>query len=112
MASLCTLQKYLNVENLEEVDSHQLFPKLEEVSIALAIKLKMLDKESDEMNKLSPFKKDWFDTTSYNLIETALGVEEYFKKRNHSNDFSPSAICIGKMFEQEINNSIVHCRIK
>jgi hypothetical protein len=43
-----------------------------------------------------------------NLLQTGLEVESFLLSNKNTSDYSASAICLAKMFEKEINYSIVH----
>lgn len=93
----------------ESFESSEHFRTIEELSVNLGIFLNLLS--TKEKNHYEIFlNRKWYENNSWRLIQTGLGVLSYLESRQeyHDFDFSPSAICFGKMFEQEINYSLVH----
>lgn len=109
MKSLKHLKKDLEGVNIDEIESHNLFRTIEELNIILAVFLKL-----SKQNQLNidlenlPIKKEWLDQQTWQFLITGLEVASFLNKDNPEVDYSASAICLAKMFEQEINNSFVH----
>ncbi|ETI69450.1 hypothetical protein [Neobacillus vireti] len=103
------LQQNLKLVDLDEIGNHNLYPLIEDLNIQIGIYLALLNKKNKfEPSYISPIKKDFLDENSFHLLQTGLDVEAYLQSRNINIDYSPSAICLAKMFESEINYSIVH----
>ncbi|MDX8289116.1 hypothetical protein SLL00_04905 [Metabacillus indicus] len=105
------LKKEVNKSNIDEDEVHHLYPFIEELSIKLATFLRMIQlnkTEMDSMEHSTLVKTEWLDTFSQRYLQTGLDVALYLQSRNTSLDYSASVICLSKMFEKEINNSIVH----
>jgi hypothetical protein len=103
------LNREIKQVNREEIESHQLFSLIEDLNIKLAIFLKMYH----EINlpllvDTLPIRKEWLDQHTWQLLITGLEVADFLQTSKTELDYSASAICLAKMFEQEINNSIVH----
>ncbi|OLO39319.1 hypothetical protein BTR23_09750 [Alkalihalophilus pseudofirmus] len=104
------LKLKLSQAELDDVDNSPIFfARIEELSIKLAIYLSLLHKKShvEKINGIS-FEKNWLEPHSYHLYKTALEVKEFLHRKDGTIDYSPSAICFAKMFENEINYSLVH----
>ncbi|WP_088034877.1 hypothetical protein [Evansella clarkii] len=107
--TLKALKKKINEINNHEVEKDPLYPLIEELSIKLAVFLKMLQNENSYSTLYSlPIKDYWLESNSAQLLKTAIEVEGFLRNKKTNLDFSPSAICLAKMFEREINYSIVH----
>lgn len=48
------------------------------------------------------------DQHTWQFLMTGIEVAHFLQRSNSEFDYSASAICLAKMFEQEINNSFVH----
>ncbi len=107
--SLQVLKRTIAEVDKDDLENQPLFPFIEELNIKLATFLAMLEKRDDPLLKEQiPLKEKWLDTHSLRLLQTAIEVEAFLRTSKIKLDYSSSAICLGKMFEQEINNSFVH----
>lgn len=94
---------------MEEIGSHHLFSRIEELNIKLAIFLKMYNKNNPPLEfDTLPIRKEWLDQHTWQCLITGIEVAYFLQRSNLKFDYSASAICLAKMFEQEINNSFVH----
>jgi hypothetical protein len=101
------LKRDIEFATQQDIESHQLFPIIEELNIKLAVFLKMFSKRNQTMDIL-PIENEWLDPYSKKLLLTGLEVANYLQSNESDLDFSASTICLAKMFEREINNSFVH----
>jgi hypothetical protein len=109
LRSLGNLKLSLKDVDISDIESHALFPLIDELSTKLAIKMSLLEKKSrHKLNDNLSIKEDWLEQHSYHLLKTGLEVESFLLYNSITKDFSASAICLAKMFEKEINYSIVH----
>lgn len=107
--SLENLKRNIEPMDKEEIENHHLFSLIEELNIKLAIFLKMYHEDNlPPMLDTLSIKKEWLDQHTWQLLRTGIAVSNFLQINNASLDYSPSVICLAKMFEQEINNSFVH----
>ncbi|UOK56131.1 hypothetical protein MGI18_13890 [Bacillus sp. OVS6] len=108
---LSHLKREVSKSSIDEDEVHHLYPYIEDLSIKLAMFMKMIQsniKETDSIKYSTLVKAEWLDPLSQRYLETGLDVALYLQSRNTNLDYSASVICLSKMFEKEINNSIVH----
>ncbi|MDQ0253373.1 hypothetical protein J2S74_000745 [Evansella vedderi] len=109
ISSLNDLKRAIGEVDEDNLEGHQLYPLIEKLNIKLANFITMLEKGNvSVMKDPLPIKEAWLDNHSVQLLQTAIEVEAFLKTKKLKLDYSSSAICLAKMFEQEINNSIVH----
>lgn len=105
------LQGNIKEANIEDIENDEVYSLIEGTSVKLATYLAYLNKSQsnleDELTKMK-IKKEWLENHTYQLLQTALLIDKHLMRENHIDDLSPSAMCIAKMFEQEINHSFVH----
>jgi hypothetical protein len=57
----------------------------------------------------SNINRNYFEKDSYKMLETAIMILNYLNTQpNHDYDYTPSIVCLAKVFEKEINLSMVH----
>jgi hypothetical protein len=100
------LDSYL--DELNEPEQHPNFSVIENLSIQLATYVAKLNKKHKLENLIIPIQEKWLEPKSYHLLTTGLDVGNYLGRRHQGQDFSASAICLTKMFEKELNSSIIH----
>ncbi|WP_064094128.1 hypothetical protein [Rossellomorea aquimaris] len=98
--------KDLGHDDLEPQPEFQL---LESIYIKLATFLNMVERKgSFDSEDAFPIKTEWLDGHSFKFLQTGLRVERFLGMRELNLDHSASAICFAKMFEREINSSLIH----
>ncbi|WP_102345903.1 hypothetical protein [Bacillus sp. Marseille-P3661] len=96
------------IKNVDSVEGH-IMGLIEDLNIKLATYLAIMNqKKSKEDYRPSFLNQKWFESHSLFLLQTGMEVKSYLQTKVKAVDYSPSAICFAKMFEQEINYSIVH----
>ena len=106
--SLHQLQNDLLQVTIDNVDEHKLFPLIEDLVLKLGISRSFLNKKLNNSTDKLPINAAWLENDSLNFLKIRLEVEAFLQKHRLPIDYSPSAICMGKMFEKEINLSFVH----
>ncbi|MCL7748738.1 hypothetical protein [Halalkalibacter alkaliphilus] len=107
--SLTHLKSTLNDVDIDDIEEHTLYPYIEKLNIQLATYLSILKrKQTYKEPEQIPVNPKWLDTNSMHLLQTGIDVKGFLQSREDTNDYSASAICFAKMFEQEINYSFVH----
>jgi hypothetical protein len=94
--------------DVKDIEDHELFPIMEDLNIKIGIYLSLLQKSTNSTSGMFPIKDSWFENHSLHLLQSGLDVEVFLRNKRIPLDYSPSAICLAKMFENEINLSIVH----
>jgi hypothetical protein len=94
--------------DVKDIEDHELFPKMVDINIKIGIYLTILQKSTNSTSDMLPIKDSLLENHSLHLLQTGLDVEAILRNKKIPLDYSPSAICLAKMFENEINLSIVH----
>lgn len=103
--TLTFLKSKLQISEKDTSDYYRYIDLIEELSIKIGTFLALLQKQK---NSLSPFNSGLIENDSLHLLQTGLDVQSFLQNKHTNTDYSASAICFAKMFEQEINYSFVH----
>jgi hypothetical protein len=106
--SLNQLSKGLENVEIQDIENTNFFSIIEELNIKIATYLTLLNKRFKEPIDTLPIKEELLENHSLYLLQTGLEVEAFIQNQKLSLDYSPSAICLAKMFEKEISLSFVH----
>jgi hypothetical protein len=94
-------------EVLDEREEHPIFRLIEDLSIQLGTYLSLLNRNKENRYTM-PLEEKWLEVKSSHLLKTGLDVGSFLTHSDTKQDFSAAAICLAKMFEKELNCSIVH----
>lgn len=119
---LATWQSELN--RMKHEDPESLADGIENLSIKIAVHLAQIANKNAKQTDLLKeqfvsIKKEWLENPSYQILKTAQIISGLFnttptllsnltasEKSNY--DYSPAIICLTKVFEREVNLSVVH----
>jgi hypothetical protein len=91
-----------------DLEEHPKDKVIERLSIQLANFINLLNKNNHPTTQL-PFQTEWLEPKSSLLFQTGIDIGHYLSSRgDHDQEFSAGVICLAKMFEYELNCSLVH----
>lgn len=93
--------------------------ELDRLSIRLASFLALLNKrQHSSLDEFIPIQREWLEAASFTILRTAHKVydllvhpqsdERILRGEDRGIDFTPGVICLAKVFEKEVNLSVVH----
>ncbi|MEH6954453.1 hypothetical protein [Neobacillus drentensis] len=92
---------------LGDLEEHPNDKLIENLSIQLASYLNLLNKKKNHTTHF-PIQTEWLEPKSSLLLQTGIDVGHYLSRGETEQEFSAGAICLAKMFEYELNCSLVH----
>lgn len=95
--------------DVRDLEEHPYDKLIENLSIQLASFITLLNKKNHHPATQLPFQTEWLEPKSSLLLQTGIDVGHYLSSRDeHEQEFSAGVICLAKMFEYELNCSLVH----
>jgi hypothetical protein len=90
-----------------DLEEHPKDKLIEKLSIQLATYIKLLDKNRNQTTPF-PIQTEWLESKSSLLLQTGIDVANYLSSNDGEQEYSAGVLCLAKMFEYELNCSLVH----